>query len=86
MSVTKYKKNGTFLSNICNAVNESYYGDVITKYKQNGVDIGTQLSLSTFSTVPGTITPCKYTANINQYKTGLNWTVSTGIPTTATWD
>jgi hypothetical protein len=73
-TVTTYKSLGVDLSNICNTVNHSYYGDITTKFSQIGADIGTILSLNTFSPVSGTITPCNYNANITQYNTGASWT------------
>ena len=78
-TVTTYKQSSVNLSDICNTVDHSYYGDIQTNFTQNGVDIGNVLSLSTFSGVTGTIAPCGYTANITQYNTGLNWTVSNSV-------
>jgi hypothetical protein len=72
MSVTSYKVGGANLSDICNTENQSYYGDITTNYNQNGSDVGTILSLNTFTT-DAIITPCKYTAEINQYNTGAVW-------------
>ena len=92
MSVISYKVGGVNLSDICNTANHSYYGDITTNYKQGGSDVGTILSLQTFSpvTLPQTITPCGYTAPINQYNTGLNSnsaTYSDGItPTSGVWN
>ena len=77
-TVTNYKTQGTNLSNICNTVNQDYYGDVTTGYKQATIDIGTVLCSSTFSSVPGSIVPSGYSASINQYNTGaVSWTKST---------
>ena len=75
-TVTNYKTQGTNLSDICNTVNQDYYGDVTTGYKQANIDIGTVLCSSTFSTVPGSIVPSGYSASINQYNTGANWNYS----------
>ena len=52
MSVTIYKAGGTNLSDICNTANHSYYGDISSNYNQNGIDVGTVLSLQTFSPAP----------------------------------
>jgi len=77
-TVTNYKTQGTNLSDICNTVNQDYYGDVTTGYKQATIDIGTVLCSSTFSSVPGSIVPSGYSASINQYNTGaVSWTKST---------
>lgn len=89
MSVTSYKVGGVDLSDILNTENQSYYGDITTNYNQSGTDIGTVFSLQTFSPAPLSITSSNYTAEINQYNTGLNWTgatfVSGGGPATGDW-
>jgi photosystem II stability/assembly factor-like uncharacterized protein len=89
MLVTSYKVGGVILSNILNTENQSYYGDITTNYTRVGSEIGTIFSLKTFSPAPLSITSSNYTANINQYNTGLNWNGATfasgGGPATGDW-
>jgi hypothetical protein len=75
-TVTTYKTLGANLSDICNTVNQDSCGDITTGYTQSGTDVGTILTQSTFSTVPGSITASGYNGLINQYNTGESWTLS----------
>jgi hypothetical protein len=80
-TVTTYKTLGTNLSDICNTLDQAYYGNIVTNYSQSGIDLGSILSMQTFPTVSGTITTCGYTTPIiTTYNTGLTGFIASNSP------
>jgi hypothetical protein len=80
-----YKYNNIDISNSFNIVNQTYYGNVTTNFKNNGINIGSQISLKTFSYAPNSITPFNFTTLIYTYNTGNTWTVAPTQPGNSNW-